>query len=301
MREKFLTKWQTQDLIYVAGPLDSPDGSIGYLRNLKSMTEHATIIDKMNATAFNPGLDVLPSIMNGAKEHSEYLENDLNMVQRCDALFLCPGWEDSVGSNEEKKSAENEGIPIFTDLWKLSVWLRRPKILAIVGESGSGKNYVADYIIDKYGIPTILSCTDRPIRVEDEATHIFMTPETFDTIEKDDILAYTIFGGYRYTALHSDVKEEGNTYIVDEKGLIDLYEERDKYKIRFLRITRPLGERAKLGKGRISRDNFHMGRGFFDYVVNNDGTTKELEEKIDKVVDSFFGLENKLEPQWGKV
>lgn len=37
----------------------------------------------------------------------------LELLLRCDALILCPGWEQSAGCRAEKLYAEGHGIPIF--------------------------------------------------------------------------------------------------------------------------------------------------------------------------------------------
>ncbi len=100
---------------------------------------------------------------------------------------------------------------------------KRPMILLIVGESGSGKTSLSLYLQQRYWISSICSCTTRPRR-EDEMPgreHWFMTPE--DIPSRDQMLAYTKFGGFEYWADVNDVKPDVNTYVIDEKGVIDLY------------------------------------------------------------------------------
>jgi len=43
-------------------------------------------------------------------------------LRSADALFMIPGWENSTGSLAEKKIAEEEHIPIFTDLVEMKAW-----------------------------------------------------------------------------------------------------------------------------------------------------------------------------------
>lgn len=95
---------------------------------------------------------------------------------------------------------------------------RKPLIICIVGESATGKTVFADYLERRFGIPMILSYTDRPRRNPDERGHTFLSKEEFDRINISDIIAYTKYGDYRYCCLHKDVVME-NTYVIDEDGL----------------------------------------------------------------------------------
>ena len=70
-------------------------------------------------------------------------------------------------------------------------------IVAIVGASGSGKTQLTLYA-QRFGYPVICSYTTRPMR-EGETNgveHIFVTEDKMPT--KDNMLAYTFFGGYHY-------------------------------------------------------------------------------------------------------
>jgi guanylate kinase len=164
---------------------------------------------------------------------------------------------------------------------------RKPVVICIVGESGSGKSTLAEYIESNFGVSIIQSYTTRPRRTPDETGHTFVSDAEFDAFNKDDMIAFTEFGGRRYCCLHSDVKEE-NTYVIDEVGLRYLVEKySDIYDIKTIRVTCGRDERVKrAGKKRVSRDEgmFVMPKTLFDFTWETDGwrdksTRREQEYK----------------------
>lgn len=42
-----------------------------------------------------------------------WLENTLELMERCDAVIMCPGWEHSSGSRGEYETARKIGIPVY--------------------------------------------------------------------------------------------------------------------------------------------------------------------------------------------
>ena len=55
-----------------------------------------------------------------------WLAGDLELVSRCDAVFLIPGWERSQGAMAEARFATDKGIPTFTTLRELEAWNGEP-------------------------------------------------------------------------------------------------------------------------------------------------------------------------------
>lgn len=56
----------------------------------------------------------------GAAPDEVWLQGDLLMLERCDAVLLVPGWETSSGTLAEVAHAEKLGIPIFNSLAELT-------------------------------------------------------------------------------------------------------------------------------------------------------------------------------------
>ena len=167
--------------------------------------------------------------------------------------------------------------------------MEKPTIIAIVGESGSGKSMAADYIKETFGISLIQSRTTRKQRDESDTGHLFVTNKEFDSYKKEDMIAFTEFGGNRYCCLHSDVNEWSNTYVIDETGLKYLTKNfADRYNIFSIRILRAMEARiADVGKERVDRDKgkFTMKNEEFSVVVANTTNVKEnLFSMIDDVI-----------------
>lgn len=165
--------------------------------------------------------------------------------------------------------------------------LQWPILICIVGESGSGKTTIAQ-LMEKYGIPTIHSYTTRPMREgeKDGVEHIFIDAEEMP--DKEEMLAYTKFGGYEYFALKSQVKKPLCTYVIDEDGLINLNNEHGKdYMIYSMYVER---KDNKVDEERKERDK---GRTVippekYSYIFHNDLSLEELEEKISKLCEELL-------------
>jgi len=52
-----------------------------------------------------------------------WLRGTLELLKRCDAIFLLEGWQRSEGSKLEHQTAVSMGMPVFTNLVDLNEWL----------------------------------------------------------------------------------------------------------------------------------------------------------------------------------
>ena len=167
--------------------------------------------------------------------------------------------------------------------------MNKPNIICIVGESGTGKTTIAETIELIYDIHMIPSWTDRLPRYEGENSHTFISKKEFDVINRDDMIAYTEFGGNRYCCLKSDVKPD-NTYVIDERGIEYLNENfSDVYNIFSLRVKRDIDKRREnVDEERIARDEsmFYLPDEYYDYVLHND--YNELDGLYDHLINHFM-------------
>lgn len=167
-----------------------------------------------------------------------------------------------------------------------SLNLMKPIIIAIVGASGSGKTYMAELLRNQLNIPTIVSYTTRQKRLGETngIEHYFIKDS--DIPDKNDMLAYTLFGNNHYFSLHSQVPKEGLcTYVIDEKGLEELTKQfSDMYLIipvaikcsqETLRLRGINQERLQRDKGRL-----HIDDSYYDCIICNNGTIEEFKAKI---------------------
>lgn len=63
---------------------------------------------------------------HGVGSDEFWLQGTLELMCRCDAVYLCPGWKNSQGSLGEKHEADRRGIPVFTydDLPSFGKWVQ---------------------------------------------------------------------------------------------------------------------------------------------------------------------------------
>jgi uncharacterized protein DUF4406 len=99
-------------LIYTAGPYSSDTE--------KGIEENINIARSIAATLWESGHAVICPHANTARfeticqaTYDQYIEGDLKIVARCDALVMLPGWELSKGANIEREYAQSLDIPIY--------------------------------------------------------------------------------------------------------------------------------------------------------------------------------------------
>jgi len=170
----------------------------------------------------------------------------------------------------------------------------RKKIICIVGESGSGKSFIADYLGAKYGIFIIESRTTRQPRHEGEKGHTWITEQEFDTYKKEDMIAFTEFGGSRYCCLLEDVVDKMHSYVIDEKGLKYLKKHfSDTFNIFAVRVVANEEKRKrKTDKKRIARDKgkFTMPLDDFDFYIINEYDSIKTYKQADTIINQIKKL-----------
>lgn len=107
-----------KQLIYIAGALraDVPT----YISNLHRMIVYAEKVRRLGFAVYIPGLDLLQGLVMGDLSFNDYFENSYEILKRCDAVFVVPGWENSEGTKKELKEAQSKGIPIFYTIDELT-------------------------------------------------------------------------------------------------------------------------------------------------------------------------------------
>jgi len=153
----------------------------------------------------------------------------------------------------------------------------KTKIIAIVGRSGSGKSTIAD-MLQKKGIPPVVSYTTRPKRDKYDVHHKFVSDSEYDNIF--DKLAETVYGGYRYCG-----KLEGHhdcySYVIDEVGL-KMLKDNSKLDVYSVLVLSPQEVRQKrTTKERFNRDKDYEYKLNYDHVILNLYGLDELEYQVD--------------------
>lgn len=108
-------------IIYVSGKYtgtpEEVDVNIGMARSF-SME-----IWEMGYTALCPHLNTMHFERDCKCDYEDYMDGDMELVKRSDAMFMVPGWEDSKGAVRERKGALALNKPVFTTLNQLEAWL----------------------------------------------------------------------------------------------------------------------------------------------------------------------------------
>lgn len=101
-------------LVYVAGPIRPKNGQT-LEGNLQAAKDIALELWKDGLAVICPhaNTDLPISVADKACEEATWLNGDLEMVARCDAVVVCPGWETSSGTKGEIDFAKSREIPIY--------------------------------------------------------------------------------------------------------------------------------------------------------------------------------------------
>ena len=59
------------------------------------------------------------AFFGGLKDDKFFLDGTLEMLRRCDSIFMLPDWESSEGARNEHAEAQKLGLKIYYDLEEL--------------------------------------------------------------------------------------------------------------------------------------------------------------------------------------
>ncbi len=108
-------------VIYIAGPFRGPNAWV-IEQNIRRAEELALAVWRSGAAALCPHTNT--RFFQGAADDAVWLEGDLELLRRCDAVLVTPDWQRSTGAQEfEVTFAGLHEIPIFYDLLLLQQWL----------------------------------------------------------------------------------------------------------------------------------------------------------------------------------
>lgn len=99
-------------VIYIAGPYRAPTPR-RVLANIWAAQEAALQVWKLGAVAICPHSNCY--LFDDEAPSDVWLDGDLELLRRSDALLLVGGWEQSSGATREHQVAVELGLPIFYD------------------------------------------------------------------------------------------------------------------------------------------------------------------------------------------
>lgn len=99
-------------LVYVSGPYSGVDYE-AIDRNIEQSRHIATVLWERGHAALCPHLNTAHFETDCDATYEQYINGDLLMLARCDAIVMTPNWESSNGANIEKSYADRLGIPVY--------------------------------------------------------------------------------------------------------------------------------------------------------------------------------------------
>ncbi len=103
-------------VIYVAGPYRA-ETEWQVVQNIRRAEETALELWKMGWVVICPHKNT--AMFGGALPDEVILEGDLELLRRCDAIYLMKGWQLSDGASREREYARHHNMPLFNADWQL--------------------------------------------------------------------------------------------------------------------------------------------------------------------------------------
>lgn len=106
-------------VVYVAGPYRGPNRAAIEL-NIQAAKHVGKLCCVKGWSPLIPHANTahLDEMLPGTPDEF-WLESTLELMRRCDAVVLVPGWENSTGTQGEIAEAAARGIPVYRSLYQL--------------------------------------------------------------------------------------------------------------------------------------------------------------------------------------
>jgi hypothetical protein len=110
-------------VVYIAGPFRGAS-YWQQEQNVRRAEELALEVWRMGAAAVCP--HTITRFYQGELPDAVWLDGDIAVMLRCQAVLMLPDWPRSSGATEERRVALEAGIPVFETLDDLRAWLDEP-------------------------------------------------------------------------------------------------------------------------------------------------------------------------------
>lgn len=107
-------------LVYLAGKyIDTATYLVQ--RNIHLSQQYAQEIALLGAFPVSPHL--CSQNMDGIQNYQWWCDTTMELMRRCDAVFMLPNYQDSNGALAELKEAKDRGMPVFWWLHEIKGWI----------------------------------------------------------------------------------------------------------------------------------------------------------------------------------
>ena len=124
-------------VVYVAGPfrasskyMPGQQDGFGIFTNVFNAAQLALEVWRLGAVALCPHMNTF--CFQNAAPDDVWLDGDLELLFRCDAVLMTPDWARSTGARAEQVFALEHGIPVFYALHELVTWLEEAGVTPAV-------------------------------------------------------------------------------------------------------------------------------------------------------------------------
>ena len=108
-------------LIYIAGPFRASN-AWEIEQNIRRAEAASLEVWRMGAACICPHTNT--RFFQGAAPDDVWLEGDLEILSRCDAVLLVGDWKSSTGTKREITKAFSSRIPVLRNLDEVKAWLQ---------------------------------------------------------------------------------------------------------------------------------------------------------------------------------
>ena len=115
-------------VVYVAGPFRAASTFVpghqdmfAVQQNVMRAMELSLEVWRLGAVAVCPHSNTM--FFTGSAEDKVWLDGDLELLARCDAVLMTPDWAKSSGARAEEAFAKKKGVPVFYKLDSVRDWL----------------------------------------------------------------------------------------------------------------------------------------------------------------------------------
>lgn len=115
-------------VVYIAGPFRGKS-AWEVECNIRRAESLALVVWRMGAAVICPHTNT--RFFDGAAPDKVWLEGDLEILRRCDAVVMVPGWARSKGATAERKLALELGLPVLESDLELESWIQGTEQLSV--------------------------------------------------------------------------------------------------------------------------------------------------------------------------
>lgn len=101
-------------VVYLSGKLSDPNPVLQE-RNISCARVMSAILWNLGFTVVCPHINAPGNVIGCNCSYDDYLAGDIQLMLRCNCVFMMPCWKSSKGAVVEHQTAINRRLPIFYD------------------------------------------------------------------------------------------------------------------------------------------------------------------------------------------